>query len=194
MLTQLRADTPAPILWAWMFVAGVGVGPMFAVFPLIVQNSVPVTQIGAATSSVSFFQQVGGTVGLAITGTVFATSMTRELPAALGSAGVPAQVGQALAGSGGVEMLTGVGTGGAAFLATLPAGVRGLVEPFVPAIVGAIHAAFSVATASTFAIGIVTSVVAAGLVLLYREAPATASERAWESGDAEPGETSAYAA
>jgi hypothetical protein len=194
LLTQLRADTPAPLLWAWMFVAGVGVGPMFAVFPLIVQNNVPVTQIGAATSSVSFFQQVGGTVGLAITGTVFATTMTRELPAALGSAGVPPQVGQALAGSGGVEALTGVGTTGAAFLASLPADVRGLVEPFVPAIVGAIHSAFSIATASTFAIGIVTSLLAAALVLLFREAPVRASEREWELDDTETEESSAFAA
>ena len=31
-----------PVLWAWMFVTGLGVGPTFAVFPLIVQNSVPV--------------------------------------------------------------------------------------------------------------------------------------------------------
>ena len=36
---------------------------MFAVFPLIVQNSVPVRQIGSAVSNLSFFQQVGGTVG-----------------------------------------------------------------------------------------------------------------------------------
>jgi EmrB/QacA subfamily drug resistance transporter len=194
MLTQLRADTPAPMLWAWMLVAGIGVGPMFAVFPLIVQNNVPVTQIGAATSSVTFFQQVGGTVGLAITGTVFATSMTRELPAALGSAGVPAQVGPALAGSGGVAALTGVGTGGGAFIASLPPDVRSLVEPFLLAIVGAIHSAFSIATASTFAIGIATSLIAAALVLLFREAPATA--QAWEpaSPDTESGEPSASAA
>jgi hypothetical protein len=172
------------------------VGPMFAVFPLIVQNNVPVTQIGAATSSVTFFQQVGGTVGLAITGTVFATSMTRELPAALGSAGVPPEVGQALAGSGGVEALTGAGTSGGAFLASLPADVRGLVEPFMPAIVGAIHSALSIATASTFAIGIATSLIAAALVLLFREAPAAASERESESDarDAESGEPSASAA
>jgi EmrB/QacA subfamily drug resistance transporter len=194
LLTQLRADTPQPILWAWMFVTGIGVGPMFAVFPLIVQSNVPVTQIGAASSSVSFFQQVGGTVGLAITGTVFATSMSREMPAALASAGVPAPVGQALAGSGGVHALTGVGHGGGAFLASLPPDVRGLVEPFVPAIVNAMHSAFSIATASTFAIGIGTSLLAAGLVLLFREAPAAASQQDWEAGDARTGEPSASAA
>jgi hypothetical protein len=157
-----------------MFVTGVGVGPMFAAFPLIVQNNVPVTQIGAASSSVSFFQQVGGTFGLAITGTVFATSMTRELPTAMGAAGVPPQVGEALASLGGVEALTGVGGSGAAFLASLPANVRGAVEPFVPGIVGAVHSAFSIATSSTFVLGIGTSLLAAGLVLLFREAPATA--------------------
>jgi EmrB/QacA subfamily drug resistance transporter len=194
LLTQLRADTPLPVLWAWMFVTGLGVGPVFSVFPLIVQSNVPVTQIGAASSSVTFFQQVGGTVGLAITGTVFATSMTRELPAALVAAGVPPQVGQALADAGGLEALTGVGNSGAAFLASLPADVRGLVEPFVPALVGAIHSAFSIATASTFAIGIATSLLAAALVLLFREAPAAAREREAESRDAENGEPSASAA
>jgi EmrB/QacA subfamily drug resistance transporter len=195
MLTQLRADTPLPILWAWMFVTGVGVGPTFAVFPLIVQNSVPVTQIGAATSNLSFFQQVGGTVGLAITGTLFATSMTRELPATMGAAGVPPEVGQALAGSGRLEALTGVGDAGAAILASLPADVRSVVEPFVPAIVDAIHAAFSVATASTFAIGIGTTLLAAGLVLLLREAPAEApaGQRAWESGEGSAAESTASA-
>ena len=163
-----------------MLVTGIGVGPMFAVLPLIVQNSVPVRQIGSAVSNLSFFQQVGGTVGLAITGTVFATSMTRELPASLGAAGVPPAVGGALAGAGGAQALTGVGDMGASILASLPADVRGLVEPFLPAIVGAIHEAFSIATASTFAVGIVTCLAAAGLVLLFREAPAVALEGARE--------------
>jgi hypothetical protein len=193
LITQLRVDTPLPILWAWMFVTGLGVGPMFAVFPLIVQSNVPVTQIGAASSSVSFFQQVGGTVGLAVTGTVFATSMSHEVPAALGAAGVPAQVGQALAG-GGVQALTGVGNGGAAFLASVPADVRGLVEPFVPAIVGAVHSAFSIATASTFVIGIATSLIAATLVFFFRDAPAVEAEPDWERREPEQSERSASAA
>ena len=41
-----RPTRPLPVLWAWMFVTGLGVGPMLAVFPLIVQNSVPVSQLG----------------------------------------------------------------------------------------------------------------------------------------------------
>jgi EmrB/QacA subfamily drug resistance transporter len=187
MLSQLRADTPLPILWAWMFVAGVGMGPVFSVFALVIQNSVPITQIGAASSSLSFFQQVGGTVGLAITGTVFASSMAKEVPAALGSAGIPPEVGQAFGQAGGTEALTGVGNTGPALLASLPPEARGLVEPHLPAIVDAINAAFSISTANTFLIGIATTVLAAGLVLLFREAPATATDPEW---DAEP--ASAY--
>ncbi len=180
LLSQLRADTPLPILWAWMFVTGLGVGPVFSVFPLVVQNSVPVRQIGAATSGLSFFQQVGGSVGLAITGTVFATSMTRELPASMDAAGVPDSVGGAFAG-GGAQALTGVGETGANVLAALPVEARAVVEPFLPAIADAIHTSISIATASTFIVGIATTAIAAGLVLLFREAPATAGAAEWNA-------------
>jgi EmrB/QacA subfamily drug resistance transporter len=181
MLTQLRADTPLPIVWAWMFVTGIGVGPTFAVFPQVVQNNVEVRHIGVASSNLSFFQSVGGTVGLAITGTVFASSLQREVPSSLASAGVPGDVAGALAGSGGggIASVTGVGDMGAALLASLPDAARGLVAPYIPAIVDAIHQAFSLATAATFGVGIVTCVVASLLVLAFREAPARAP--AWES-------------
>jgi len=186
MLSNLRADTPLPVLWAWMGVTGLGVGPTFAVFTLVVQNNVPVERIGTATSNLTFFQQVGGTVGLAVTGTIFATSLADQLPGQLAAKGVPAEVGGALAGSGGgLDSLTGVGDLGAAILAALPEAARAQVQPFIPAIVDAIHAAFSIATANTFVIGIGASLVAAGLVLLLREARATATVDDLASG--EPG-------
>jgi EmrB/QacA subfamily drug resistance transporter len=187
MLTQLRADTPLPLLWAAMFVTGLGMGPVFSVFALAVQNNVPVTQIGSAVSSLSFFQQVGGSVSLAITGTLFAGSMTREVPAGLSSAAVPAQVSGALYSSGGLQALTGAGSGGSSFLASLPAGTRDLVAPYMSSIVDAVHSALSVATAGTFLIGVVTALAASGLVLLFRDARATAREAAREiARDEEP--------
>ena len=176
MLTRLETGTPIPVLWAWMFVTGVGVGPMFAVFPLIVQNNVAVEELGTATSNLTFFQSVGGTVGLALTGTIFATTLADELPRQLADGGVPPEIGGALAGGGGLDQVTGVGDLGAAILAATPAAARDAVEPFIPAIVTAIHDAVSIATSATFTLGIVASVVAAGLVLLLREAPAHATE------------------
>jgi EmrB/QacA subfamily drug resistance transporter len=176
LMTQLRADTPLPLLWVAMFVTGLGMGPVFSVFPLVVQASVPVRQLGAASSSLTFFQQIGGTVGLAVSGTLFSTGLARELPGALSAAGVPAQVTGALSSSGDVGMLTGVGGAGASLLASLPAGLRSLVEPLLPAITSGTHAALSIATASTFAVGIVTGLAAAGLVLLFRGQEAAADE------------------
>ena len=177
MLSNLRADTPIPVLWAWMVVTGLGVGPTFAVFTLVVQNNIPVEKIGTATSNLTFFQQVGGTVGLAITGTIFATSLADQLPGQLVAKGVPPEVSGALAGSGGgLDSLTGVGDLGAAILAALPDAARAQIQPFIPGIVDAIHGSFSIATANTFLLGIGATLIAAALVLFLKEAPAQAYE------------------
>ena len=192
----MRVDTPIPILWAWMFVTGLGVGPTFAVFILIVQASVPVAQLGTATSNLTFFQSVGGTVGLAITGTVFATTMTRSCGRPLARPACPGRSPARLAGSGGFAALTGVGDSGAAALASLPAGVRGLVEPY------------RAGHRRRRSLGILDRdrehvrgrdrdvPRRSSLVLLFREAPVAASDPAGsreraESRDAEPSERSA---
>ncbi|HET7726539.1 MAG TPA: MDR family MFS transporter [Candidatus Limnocylindrales bacterium] len=167
LLTNLRPDTPLPIVWLWMLITGLGIGPTFAVFTLVVQNSVPVRQLGAATSSLGLFQQVGGTVGLAITGTIFAETLLGEVPRQLVANGVPPQFANAFSSGGGSEalnQLSGVGDLGAAILAQVPEAFRSTVEPLIPGIVAAIHTAFSIATASTFVIGIVTAIAAAVVV------------------------------
>ncbi len=172
LLTNLRADTPIPLLWAWMFVAGLGVGPTFAVFTLIVQNSVRLDQLGTATSNLTFFQQVGGTVGLAVTGTIFGSTLAGEVPRRLAAADLPPELTQSFAGSGfRLDAVAGVGDLGSRILAQVPEAFRSQVEPFIPAIVKAIHEAFSIATASTFIVGIGASLIAAGFVLMLKEVP-----------------------
>ena len=46
LLTNLHANTDRPVLWIWMVVAGLGIGPSFAVFALIVQNAVSMARDG----------------------------------------------------------------------------------------------------------------------------------------------------
>ncbi len=140
LLTNLRADTDRPMLWLWMVVAGIGIGPSFAVFTLIVQNSVSPDRIGAATSGLTFFQQIGGTVGLTIAGTMFADRLAAEIPSQLIQAGVPQQlVTQFAAGGAGGGSLDVTGTGdlGQRILASLPEAARATVEPLIPGIVHA---------------------------------------------------------
>ena len=85
LMTQLRADTPPPTLWVWQFIAGLGIGPTLAVFTIIVQNAVPWQQLGVATSNLTFFRQIGGTVGLAIAGTIFGSTFRSEAPVQIGN-------------------------------------------------------------------------------------------------------------
>jgi len=173
LLSNLRADTPLPLLWSWMFVTGIGVGPIFSVFTLVVQGAVPLRQIGTATSNLTLFQQVGGSVGLAAAGTVFGSRLVEELPRQLAASSLPPQIVASFSasGAGSLNRLTGVGDLGQAILAGAPVATRAQLEPFVPDIVGAIHRAFSLATASTFDFGIVAALVAVVMVVFLREAP-----------------------
>jgi len=180
LLTNLRADTPIPLVWLWMFITGIGVGPSFAVFTLVVQNSVPIQRLGTATSNLTFFQSVGGTIGLAITGTIFGTTLAAEAPRQLVAAGVPPEL--AAAGGGQLDAATAVGDLGAAILAQVPEAFRAQVEPFIPAIVDAIHQAVSIATASTFYVGVAASLLAALLVAALKEVRMGASEPVADSG------------
>jgi EmrB/QacA subfamily drug resistance transporter len=175
LLSNLRADTPIPVLWLWMFIAGLGVGPTFAVFILIVQNSVPIQRLGTATSNLTFFQQVGGTVGLAITGTIFANSFAEQMPKELVARQVPPEAIGALF-SVELDRLIGVGDLGLAIVGSVSEELRGLMQANIDAIVASIYQAFSIATSSTFLIGIVAALIAAGLVLLLREVPMRAEE------------------
>jgi MFS family permease len=166
LMTHLTADTPLPIVWFWMFLAGLGVGPTFAVFTIIVQNAVPFHELGVATSNLTFFRQIGGSVSLAIVGTIFATTFGEQLAPQMTKAGVPREAvagfGQASAnGQLDFNQLTGVGDLGAAILAALPAQAKPIIEPFITNIVTGIHEAFSLGIAQTFWIGVVAAAVAA---------------------------------
>jgi EmrB/QacA subfamily drug resistance transporter len=164
LMTQLTADTPLEIVWFWMFLAGLGVGPTFSVFTIVVQNAVPFRQLGVATSNLTFFRQIGGSVALAVVGTIFGTTFLEQIGPQVAATGVPAPIvagfGQATA-SGALDFnqLTGVGDLGAAILAATPEAFRAGIEPFIGQIVAGIHQAFSLAVAQTFWIGVAAAVV-----------------------------------
>jgi EmrB/QacA subfamily drug resistance transporter len=193
LMTNIRPDTPLPILWIEMFLTGLGIGPAFAIFTLVVQSSVPMRELGAGTSSLTLFQQVGGTVGLAITGSIFGSILIEEIPDQLTAAGVPPEMASAFpVGSDALNQLTGVGDLGAAILSQVPPQFQAQVEPFIPAIVDAIHTAFSIATGATFVMGIVTALAAAVIILVGMPGGRMhelAERRAREHGEhLEPGE------
>ena len=176
LMTQLTKDTPVPVVWVWMFIAGLGVGTTFSVPTIVIQNAVPFRQLGVATSNLTFFRQIGGTIALAFVGTIFATSFQDNLIPQMSAAGVPQQVinGFTQASSSGsfdFNSLTGVGDLGAAILKAIPPEFQAAVQPFIGAMVEGVHGAFSLATAQAFWLGVFGSVVAFAASLAIKEIP-----------------------
>ena len=183
LMTQLTKETPVPIVWLWMFIAGLGVGPTFSVPTIVIQNAVPFRQLGVATSNLTFFRQIGGTIALSFVGTIFATSFQDELVPQMSAAGVPQPVldGFTQASSSGsfdFSSLTGVGDLGAAILAAIPAQFQATVAPFIDAMVEGVHGAFSLATAQTMWLGVGGAIVALVAAVAIKEIPLRNSNEA----------------
>jgi EmrB/QacA subfamily drug resistance transporter len=167
LLTNLHANTDIGVLWIWMALAGAGIGPAFAVFTLIVSAAVPMRQIGVASSSLTFFQQIGGTIGLTIASTLFASRLMEEVPKQLIAAGVPPQAVAGFSQGGSSLNLTDTDLR-ATILAQFPQ-----AAPIVDAIVGGIREAISVSLASAIWIGIGAAIIAVIAVLFLKEVPLT---------------------
>ena len=187
LMTGIRADTPVTLVWLWMFIAGLGIGPSFAIFTTVVQSAVAPRMLGAATSSLTFFRQVGGSVGLAIAGTTFGSAFSAEVPRQLASHGVPQPIidGFPAAGAASQANLTNVGVDlGQQILSSVPEAARSAVEPFIGPIVTAIHQAFSISIAATMWVAVFAAIAAAAVVavlvpeLELRGRPASESDKA----------------
>jgi len=179
LLTNLRADTPFPVLWLFMIITGFGVGPSFAVFTALVQNSVEPRVVGVATASLTFFQQIGGTIGLTIAGTLLADSMAKEIPKQLAANGVPQQMIDQFQAAGASSLnLTGTGDLGSQILAQVPPAFQSFVQPFIQPIVTAIHEALANSIAASFYLSIAAAALAALLVLLLPGEPLKPHEMA----------------
>jgi EmrB/QacA subfamily drug resistance transporter len=68
-------------------VLGLGMGLMMQMMSLIAQNSVDLKDMGVASSARMFFQQMGGSLGVAAFGAVFAHKLTESLGGAASAAG-----------------------------------------------------------------------------------------------------------
>ncbi len=170
LMSQIRADTELPVLWSWMFVTGLGIGPTLAVFTIVVQNAVPVRSLGVATSNLTFFRQVGGSVGLAALGTIFATRLADEIPVQVAAAGVPQQLVDQFVGQDGGNAANFFEVGkdlGATLLAAIPPQFQETVKPIIPNIVFGIQQAFSLAVSQVFLVGVGTTLAALVVVVLF---------------------------
>jgi EmrB/QacA subfamily drug resistance transporter len=74
----------------YMLVLGMGIGGVMQVLVIIVQNSVPHSELGVATSGATFFRSIGGSFGTAIFGAIFANVLVGNLARHLNGVHLPA--------------------------------------------------------------------------------------------------------
>ncbi|WP_168220615.1 MDR family MFS transporter [Streptomyces sp. RFCAC02] len=141
LLGTIDETTPFWTLSLFMLLMGAGVGMLMQNLVLAAQNDVPAASLGAATSVVSFFRSLGGTIGTSALGAVLGNRVASEMEKV---PGMPADGGS--------------GSHAIPDMSALPEEIRGVVE----------HA-YGVATGEVFLVGAPIAFVALIAVCLIKE-------------------------
>ncbi len=147
LLSTMDAGTGAGAASAFMFVLGLGLGAVMQVLVLAVQNAVSYEDLGVATSGATLFRSIGGSVGTAILGAIFANRLATKLA-------VDLPAGAHVGGAGGTGSLN------PQLIHHLPAPVRA----------GFIHA-FTDSLSTVFLVAAAVSAVAFILSFFLRQLP-----------------------
>jgi DHA2 family multidrug resistance protein-like MFS transporter len=84
-ITLMQIDTPLWIVLIMFFFFGLGMGSVIAPASTVMQNTLPMHQLGAGSAVQNTVRQVGGALGVAIIGTVIATRYASQLKAVFAS-------------------------------------------------------------------------------------------------------------
>lgn len=165
-LSTLHYDTPFALVSLYMFLMGAGVGMTMQNLVLIVQNVAKPSEMGVASSGVTFFRSLGGTVGVSVMGAVLANSLT-----GLFSDGKE-RLGAAIAqlGEKGADVAAQLSGGTLPEVRLLPEPVRSIIEDF-----------YAQAISHAFVIGIPLAIISLVAILFLPNRPLTTmttSERA----------------
>ena len=147
LLLLLQVGTSTAEASALTLVAGLGIGFIMQNTTLITQNSVPLRDMGAASGSVNLFRTIGGSLGIALLGSLFTRRMETTISDRLGD-----KAGHAIA-SGGTHVTPGM-------LRTLPLQVQ---DAFKAGITSGLH--------GTMIAGAVLAFLAFVLAWFVREVP-----------------------
>ncbi|MDQ2666370.1 MAG: MFS transporter [Gemmatimonadota bacterium] len=83
LLSRLSLSTSQVLTSLFILMLGVGLGMVMQVLVIAVQNAVDFKDLGVATSGATLFRLIGGSLGTAILGAVFASRLSHNLAIAL---------------------------------------------------------------------------------------------------------------
>jgi predicted MFS family arabinose efflux permease len=126
LFSRLGIHTSTLTISLYMVVLGLGLGCVMQVLVIVVQNAVPHSELGVATSGATFFRSIGGSFGTAIFGAIFANVLTGNLARYLAGVRLP----QGFSGTAGASP---------AALAKLPSAVH---AGYIEAVNASLHPVF----------------------------------------------------
>jgi EmrB/QacA subfamily drug resistance transporter len=149
LLSRLDVDTPFWQVAVYEYLFGAGLGFTMQTIVTAVQNSVEYRDMGSATSSTTFFRQMGGSVGAAVFGAVLSSRLAHYLTEQLAQAGIRP------------------GAGGPRVDANNVQAIQQLAEP----VKGVVLGAFTNALDDVFLVGVPFLVIAFLVALALKELP-----------------------
>lgn len=173
-----------------MIVFGLGLGLGMPVFSLATQNAVSHTELGVVTASSQLFRNLGGTIGIAVMGTVMSNSLTKNLKEALQSSAAPdfTQLDPKLA-----EQMLSFANPQALMnkplLEQTQAALPAEVQPLFLQMIDGIRDALGTTLSSVFLTGTIVLVVAFVLVFFLKELPLRTSNEMPTPAEAEKDKT-----
>ena len=171
LLSQMGLETDKATAVRNMIVIGVGIGITMPLFTIIVQNALPYHFLGVATAATQFFRSIGGTIGVAIFGSLLSTRFTywldQQLPQATRAA-LPAEL-LALLGNPQILVQGGQGGPGEQIQGLLAADPQ--LQPLVQQFFQAMRSSLALTLDDVFRIGFVLTALACVLVFFLPEIP-----------------------
>ncbi|MBO9521670.1 MAG: MFS transporter [Nocardioidaceae bacterium] len=145
LLGTIDDTTPLVVVGLFMAVVGIGLGSTMQNLVLAVQNNVPQSELGVASSTVNFFRSMGGSIGVSALGALLSAQVADKVTIGLAKLGIATDAHQSH------EIPD---------LSALPGPVRGVFE----------HA-FGTSTGELFLVAAPLALIALVAVLFIREVP-----------------------
>jgi hypothetical protein len=79
LMTRMSISTSLLEAVIYMVIAGIGIGVFFSIMNLVAQNALPRASLGVGTAAVRYLGQIGGTMGIAIVGSVVNRTLSDDL-------------------------------------------------------------------------------------------------------------------
>ena len=164
LLAQVDDTTSDTVMGVYMLLLGLGLGLVMQVLIIAVQNASDFSDLGTATSGVTYFRSIGGSFGASIFGTVLNNQLNHKINTAQANGTLSSQfpVKEVLANP--------------TIVHKAPAAQKPLLEPFL-------HI-YAISLQTVYLVAAAIAVIAFLLALFLREVPLRTSTRTSQQGEA----------